>query len=279
MIHIDFLILSSIFYGWFQFWYDQMWCLKLLHQRFSICFSFFIVSRKQKETYAKRFIVGKEVPFWSENVFLHLKRRCYNTDSWTFFRFQWCLVVLTNPAMCFLIRWTLYFDATPYCTVYTAGNTIKEGQKMPDYDVHAKPLQKRPNFWNLALTMRTWQPWKKTAPPAPTPLHQSKMSHTELLLSFPVFDSIALARLFIVCNVEINTPWMLELCCCSSAKNCFSDCFSIWNFSKCCCSDRFMNFNMLSTPLSVWYGAAKARLLAARLDMPVNKVVGYGLMH
>jgi len=56
-------------------------------------------------------------------------------------------------------------------------------------------------------------PAKKTAPPAPTTLHQSKMSHTELLLSFSVFDSIALARFCIVCKVETNTPSMLELCC------------------------------------------------------------------
>jgi len=43
-------------------------------------------------------------------------------------------------------------------------NTIKKGQKMPNYDVHAKhhfftkPLHKKPNFWNLALKMPTWQP-------------------------------------------------------------------------------------------------------------------------
>jgi len=27
---------------------------------------------------------------------------------------------------------------------------------------HAKPLQKRPNFWNLALKMPTWQSWSRS---------------------------------------------------------------------------------------------------------------------
>ena len=35
----------------------------------------------------------------------------------------------------------------------------KKAKQLPNYDVHAKPLSKRPNFWNLALKMPTWQPW------------------------------------------------------------------------------------------------------------------------
>ena len=37
--------------------------------------------------------------------------------------------------------------------------TPQKRPKMPNYDVHAKQLQKRPNFRNLALKMPTWQPW------------------------------------------------------------------------------------------------------------------------
>jgi len=47
-------------------------------------------------------------------------------------------------------------------------NTIKKGQKNAKLRhtcqtpfFHAKPLSKRPNFWNLALKMPTWQPCSK----------------------------------------------------------------------------------------------------------------------
>jgi len=50
-------------------------------------------------------------------------------------------------------------------TMFFHANTIKKGQKnaklwrtcqTPFF--HAKQLQKRPNFWNLALKVPTWQP-------------------------------------------------------------------------------------------------------------------------
>jgi len=50
--------------------------------------------------------------------------------------------------------------------MFLHASTIKKAKKMPKYDVHAKRhffmpnhFKKRPNFWNLALKMPTWQPW------------------------------------------------------------------------------------------------------------------------
>jgi len=70
---------------------------------------------KCNEIYTKRFIVGKEIMFWYEFVFFAPKKGGVTIQiTELFFRFQLCLVVLTKPAMCFLIHRTLYFDATPY---------------------------------------------------------------------------------------------------------------------------------------------------------------------
>jgi len=38
---------------------------------------------------------------------------------------------------------------------------LKKAKNMRIYDVHAKPLLKRPNVWNLTVKMPTWQPWTK----------------------------------------------------------------------------------------------------------------------
>jgi len=100
--------------------------------------------------------------------------------------------------------------------------------------------------------------------------HQSKKSHRELLLFFPIVESIAVATLFIVCNVDTIMPSRPEACCCSKSKYRCSDWCWSWNCCNCRCSDSFINSRMLSTHLSVWYGTAEARLLIARFDVPVK---------
>jgi len=80
---------------------------------FYLLYVFYCVSKPKKKPMQNDSSSAKKCRFARNLCFFTLKRRCYNTDNWTFFRFQLCLVVLTKPAVCFLIHLASYFDATP----------------------------------------------------------------------------------------------------------------------------------------------------------------------
>jgi len=63
------------------------------------------------------------------------------------------------------LRWTKYGMSAPKTCRITSINakqrfllptSLKKAKNMPNYDVHTKPLLKRPNFWNLATLV--WLP-------------------------------------------------------------------------------------------------------------------------